>query len=180
MYLICFVKAIIYMHLAKSWTHLASRSMASLLSLALCWDPPCSHAPGPQSVPGVILQGLILVETDLNICWHLIHASWLLRLRQWFQPGTILPPQRTFGNTWRLFGCCKWGWGRGCYWYPVGEIKDTAKHVQHTGYNREVPSPKVNIVKTETLQIFTVFLHTSDLVANLKASQPLVRAAPWL
>lgn len=55
---------------------------------------------------GVILQGLISVETDWNVCWHLTHASWLLHLKQWFSTKDDFAPtediRQYLGTFWLL------------------------------------------------------------------------------
>ena len=49
---------------------------------------------GHSQYAGVVLQGLVLVETDLNSGWHRMHASWLLHLRKWFSTrGDFAPTE---------------------------------------------------------------------------------------
>lgn len=63
-----------------------------------------------------------------------------------------------------------------------GEIKDTAQHVQHTGYNREVPStePKSQHCQDRNPADFHGLLADLRPGSKFAGLPPVVRAAPWL
>lgn len=77
----------------------------------------------------------VLCEVDIRI--NNFNAHLKVTLQPSPQPGEILSPREHSAMTGDISDCYNWGWG--CYRYPVGTARDTAKH---SSRQRTVPYKK--------------------------------------